>query len=80
MNVRVGSDMQALLKDAVKENVNVFHNRLKFNVQKLTCHINRNRVDFERMLNGYNEDEAKTLARVLYLEIVNVIHAVEEAQ
>ena len=76
----VDDRVMKLIQDCSQEKANEFHNRLKFNVKKLTCHINRDRIQFEKMLNGYNEDEAKTLCRVLYLEMLNVIKAVEEAK
>ena len=71
---------QSQINSCAQAKAEEFHNRLKFNIKKLTCHINRDRIAFEKMLNGYNEDEAKTLCRVLYLEMLQVIQAVKEAK
>ena len=52
---------------------------MKEKVKRLTAHVNRSEVEFERMLNRMNDDEIKTLARTLQKELVSVIQAVEEA-
>lgn len=53
---------------------------LKLKVRALTAHVNRSRLEFERVIITLDTDETKTLARTLYKELMEVISAVEEAK
>jgi hypothetical protein len=54
--------------------------QLQLKVRALTAHVNRSRLEFERVIITLDPDETRTLARTLYKELMEVINVVEEAK
>jgi hypothetical protein len=80
---RVDARIQQRIQQCAQERVVEFHNRLLRNVEKLTCDVPQTDAAIERLMTSYEEGgsrELRTLTKVLWLELQQVVKAVQNAK